>query len=249
MQKDFFFICNWKAYLSFKQANEFIAQNKAALATLSKAHKLIICPSFDALTSIGRELADTGIALGAQDCSAHKSGAFSGQVLASSLKEVGCTYCIIGHAEVRKECNNTTEIIGTKAHLLLEQGITPLICIGESAKEFDIGIGHQVIEQQLVPLLQMLKNKAAHKTIGIAYEPTWAIGAGSMPQSSYLSSQLETVKRLCTNSIPDTKVFLFYGGGVDEQTIRSLKNIELLDGVVIGHASTDFQKLQKIVLS
>jgi triosephosphate isomerase len=249
MHKNFFYICNWKTYLSFEKAQAFITQNKQALITLANTHQLVICPSFDAIACLGTQLKDTQIAWGAQDCSAHQPGAFSGQVLASSLKEIGCTYCIIGHAEVRKECNNTTEIIGRKAHLLFEQGIIPLVCIGESAKEFDIGIGHQVIEQQLVPLLQMLKNKAAQKTIGIVYEPTWAIGAGSMPQTSYLHSQLEILKRLCANYIPDTKVLLLYGGGVDEQTIRSLKNIELLDGVAIGHASTDFQKLQKIVLS
>ena len=249
MQKDFFYICNWKAYLSFSQAHEFISHNKAALTTIGNTHTLVICPSFDAVASIGHELEDTEIAVGAQNCSAHKPGAFTGQVLASSLKEIGCTYCIIGHAEVRKEHHETTEIIAKKAQLLLEQDITPIICIGESAKEFDIGIGRQAIEQQLGPLLQTLKHQAAQKTIAIAYEPTWVIGSGSIPPAAYLASQFETMKRLCAHHIPDTKILLLYGGGVDEQTIQSLKNVSLLDGVLIGRASTDFQKLQKIVLS
>ena len=247
--KKFFYICNWKAYLSFKQANELVAHNKAALTTLGKTYNIVICPSFDAIATIGHELKGTGIGLGAQDCSSHKPGAFTGQVLASSLKEIGCSYCIIGHAEIRKEFQQALGTIAQKAQLLLEQGITPIICIGESAQEFDIGIGVQAIEQQLGPVLQTLKHLAAQKTIAIAYEPTWVIGSGAVPPAAYLASQLETIKRLCSQHIPDAKTLLLYGGGVDEFTIKPLLGTTLLDGVLVGKASTDFQKLQKIVLS
>ncbi len=248
--KNLRYIGNWKAYLSFNKASHFIKDNKAALATLSKNHQIIICPAFDVLAAIAPELKEANILLGAQDCSAHKPGAFTGQVLASSLKEIGCSYCIIGHWETRKECQEATQIIAQKALRLLEQEIIPIICIGESAKEFDLNLGTQVIEQQLEPLLAILKShKESFKKIAVGYEPTWAIGNGSMPSSDYIAKQLDAINQLIKQQLPDYELQLFYGGGINEINASKFKSIPLLDGFLIGHASTDFQKLQKIVLS
>lgn len=244
------YVASWKAYLTFKQAQDFVKKNKEALATLGKDYQLIICPSFDALATLSPELKNLGIALGAQDCSAHNPGPFTGQVLAASLKEIGCSYCIIGHSEVRKECQETTATIGAKAIQLLNHGIIPIICVGESAKEYDINIGIQAIEQQLEPILISIKTqKPSLKGIAIGYEPVWAIGDGSTPSTEYLTKQLELIKRLCTQHLPEYQALLFYGGGVNDINILKFKNIPLLDGIMIGGASTDFQKLQKIVLS
>jgi triosephosphate isomerase len=248
--KNLFYICSWKAYLSFNQAREYIVQNKSALATLGKDFQIIICASFDVLSTLSNELKGTGISLGAQDCSAHKAGPYTGQVLATSLKEIGCTYCIIGHSEVRKEYQETTPTIAQKALRLLEQSIIPIICIGESAKEYDLNLGTQVVEQQLEPLLTTIKShKSLFKTIAIGYEPIWAIGNGGTPSAEYLSTQLEVIKRLLNQHIPEYKTLILYGGSVNETNALKFKNIPLLDGVLIGGASTDFQKLQKIVLS
>lgn len=248
--KNLQYICNWKAYLSFNQARDYIIQNKQTLKTFGKDFQITICPSFDAISALNQELKGTGISLGAQDCSAHKAGAYTGQVLASSLKEIGCGYCIIGHSETRRECKETTQIIAQKALQLLEQEIIPIICIGESAKEFDLNLGTQVIEQQLESLLVLLKNaKSTFKKIIIAYEPIWAIGNGSTPSPEYLSKQLEIIKRLLNEHLPDYQTQLFYGGSINETNVLKFKSIPLLDGILIGGASTDFQKLQKIVLS
>jgi hypothetical protein len=86
--KNFQYICSWKAYLNFNQACEYIIQNKQALKTLGKDFKITICPSFDALSALNHELTGTDISLGAQDCSTHNAGAYTGQVLARSLKEI-----------------------------------------------------------------------------------------------------------------------------------------------------------------
>jgi triosephosphate isomerase (TIM) len=248
--KNLQYICNWKTYLSFNQAREYVIQNKQTLKTLGKDFQITICASFDALSMLNHELQGTGISLGAQNCSAHKAGPYTGQVLASSLKEIGCKYCIIGHSETRKEYKETTETIAQKAVRLLEQEIIPISCIGESAKEFDLNLGAQVIEQQLKPLLIALKNsKSSFKKITIAYEPVWAIGNGSTPSVEYLTKQLEIIKRLLQEHMPDYHGQLFYGGNVNEINILKFKSIPLLDGILIGGASTDFQKLQKIVLS
>ena len=107
-----------------------------------------------------------------------------------------------------------------------------------------------MIEQQLEPLLGGLKSyKGEFKTIAIGYEPLWAIGNGSTPSTEYISSQLEVIKRIVNQHIPDYKTALLYGGGVNEANALKFKSIPHLDGLMIGGASTDFQKLQKIVLS
>ena len=243
------YIANWKMYFTHNQALAWIKNHRQALNTLGHTASIVICPSFDALASVGHALKDTGIALGAQDCSAHNPGAYTGQILATSLKEIGCTYCIIGHSEVLKEYKETHETIAKKAELLLELGIIPIICVGESAQEYEQELGVQIIEQQLAPILKTIKSQATRKSIGVAYEPLWVIGTDSIPPAAYLISQLETIKRLCSNYIPDTKALLLYGGNVNEWTIKPFKDTPLLDGVLIGSASTDFQKFQKIVLS
>lgn len=244
----FLYVANWKAYLSFEQAKEWIANHKQPLATLAKDHQIVICPSFDALSAIAHELKNTNVAIGAQDCSAHKAGAFTGQVLAASLKEIGCTYCFIGHSEIRREYKETDKTIAAKTLLLLEQEITPIICIGESKEDYDQNLSIQVIEQQLTPILTILPAKKS-ATIAIGYEPLWAIGSTTLPSTEFLKKQLFTIKRLANQIIPSYKTILLYGGGANETNIRTFKDNPLLDGVLIGGASTDFQKLQKIVLS
>lgn len=247
--KNLQYICNWKTYLSFNQAREYIIKNKLALITLGKDFPITICPSSEALSALSHELKETGIFLGAQDCSAHKAGAYTGQVLALSLKEIGCNYCIIGHSEVRKEYQETTQAIAQKALRLLEQEIIPLICIGESAKEYDLNLGIQAIEQQLEPLLSAIKHQNGIKKIMIGYEPMWAIGGQSVPSTQYLEKQIESIKQLAGRILPDYEILVFYGGGINEINANKYKAIGGLDGILIGGSSTDFQKLQKIVLS
>lgn len=246
----FVYVANWKAYFTPNQAYQWAKSHKEALGTLSKNSPIIICPSFDALSIVAQEIKGTPTYLAAQDCSAHHAGPYTGQVLSTSLKEIGCTYCIIGHSEVRQEYHETPAQIAAKACLLLDNGITPIICIGETAHDYDLNRGAQAIEQQLTPILTAIKKENhALKTIAIGYEPLWAIGTSIVPKSSYLAQQLEAIKRLCNQHLPDYQALLLYGGSIDETNALTFKNIPLLDGILIGHASTDFQKLQKIVLS
>jgi len=250
MNNKFLYIANWKAYLSYKQSKEFIAQNKDALKTLGNDYSLIICPSFDALATVGHDLQGTHIALGAQDCSAHQPGAYTGQVLAESLKQIGCAYSIIGHSEVKTEHHETIPTIAQKAIELLNHGITPIICTGETAKDYEIDRGAQVIEEQLTPIFNAISKKERNGyQFAVAYEPLWAINGGNIPTPEYLKRQISLIRQLAAQITPQYTSTVLYGGGVDEVTIGAFNNFPDLDGVVIGKASTDFQTLQKIVLS
>lgn len=246
----FLYIASWKMYLSFKQSHAWVNHNHAALKTLGKDFSIIICPSFDALSTLKHDLQGTHISLGAQNCSEHKPGPYTGQVLAESLIEIGCTYCIIGHSETRKAFNETTESIAQKALRLLSNGITPIICIGETARDYEMERTTQVLEEELNALLKTIPaSTASHKKIIIGYEPTWAIDGATPPSFDYIRKQILLIKKILTQKIPSFESKVLYGGSVTELTIQEIKNVDELDGVMIGHASIDFQSFEKIVIS
>ena len=249
-KKQFLYVASWKMYLSLKQAHGWVIQNKEALKTLGNDFSIVMCPSFEALSNIKKDLQTTDVALGAQNCSAQKAGPYTGQVLAESLSQLGCTYCIVGHSEVRQIYNETDEMVAQKTVILLSLDITPIIYIGETGKEYDNKLIAQVIERQLNPVFdQISRNKITNKTIIIGYEPLWTKDTNNIPSTDYIIKQINFIKHLATTKIPEMKCLVIYGGNVNEQTISSLKRIETLDGVLIGKASTDFQSFEKIVLS
>lgn len=247
MNKKYIYIANWKSYFTYRQANDWMTINKNALATLAKREHIAICPSFESLSTIRDNLNHTNIKLGAQNCSAHNAGAFTGQILIESLKELGCDYCIIGHPEVQRLCTESADILAQKIQKLLHFQITPILCIGETAQDYELSRGAQSIRHPLEPILTHISKQQDLHTLAIAYEPLWAINSNSTPPSSYIQSQLEEIDRLCKRIIPQFTCLKLYGGGVDETNTRQFKNIDILDGFLIGRASTDFQKLQKIV--
>jgi len=247
MQRDLLFVANWKMQLSYKQSIQFVDVHRDDLRALAHNHSIIICPSFDALSSLGELLKDTGVELGAQDVSMHARGAYTGQVAATSLKEVGCSYCIIGHSERRQYNAESSEHIAHKIIQTAAVGITPLICIGETAAQKKAGHTATALQEQLDPLIDTIKLTPL-TSVGIAYEPVWAIGTGSIPTNKEIALILEWIRKYIHATIPAIELALLYGGSVTPDNALSLSATEGLDGFLIGGASTDFKKFQKIVL-
>lgn len=246
--KKYLYVANWKNYFTYDQANYWVSTHKDALGTLAANNTLVICPSFEALSAINSLIRQTTIKLGAQNCSAHNTGAFTGQVLIESLKELDCSHCIIGHPEVQKVCPESFQDLSKKAVALLSKGITPLVCIGETAQDYELDRGADTIRISLEKFCDSLPNETMeHTIIGIAYEPLWAINSDNTPPIAYIKDQLHLAKEVCSRMAPNYTFLFLYGGGIDETSVREFKNIDILDGFIIGRASTDFQKLQKIV--
>ncbi|MFC1870737.1 triose-phosphate isomerase [Candidatus Dependentiae bacterium] len=240
------FIANWKMQKTLTQSIEFCSTNLTSLKKLSvdTATELVICPSFPSLYSLNEILADTPVHLGAQNCSPHESGAYTGQVSAESLKEAGCNYCIVGHSEQRMYNGVTDQDVAQAANNLCKNGIVPIICIGETKEQFEKNSALAVLEKQLDPVLSLLKN--TKQPIIIAYEPVWAIGTGIIPETTYLKKIFEHLNALF-EKIHSGPWRIIYGGSVSEQTIPSFKDISAVTGFLIGGASLDFQKFEKIV--
>lgn len=245
-------IGNWKMYFPFTQSIEWIKNNRSALQELQQQsqHTIALCPSFDSLSSINKELKNNAIGLGAQDCSNHELGAFTGQVAAKSLAEIGCSYCIIGHSERRNYQQETSDEVAQKLQQLLQNNITPILCIGETQQEYGQQLTFSVLEKQLAPISDVLQAYAqAETTLYIAYEPVWAIGSGIIPENEYLRQVYDHIRTL-TKQYPNNQAIRFlYGGSVNGQTAATLKQVREIEGFLIGKASTDFQELKKIVSS
>jgi triosephosphate isomerase len=242
------FIANWKMNKPFALALDFCTQHKTELKKLSsRPHtEIVLCPSFDVLFSVAEILSDTLVNLGAQTCSPHERGAYTGQVSASSLKEVGCDYCIIGHSEQRQYANVSNEDVAEQAIRLLEADIEPIICIGETKKIFEQDQAIRFLEEQLNPVLAEVTS--FEKPITIAYEPIWSIGTGIMPDRDYLIKIFTWLSRIGKYKLSHNEWRLVYGGSVDPENMDVFTSINHLHGFLVGSASLDFQKFEKIVL-
>jgi triosephosphate isomerase len=249
--KPFIYIANWKMNLSYAQEIAYATDNKTGFIELSEKPEttIVLCPSFCSLSRLTELCKNTPIKIGAQDCSAYKSGAHTGQVSAQSLTEMGCIYCIVGHSERRTQFHETSELIAQKLSQLIANNITPILCIGETNKEHRAGRTTAVLEEQLAPILQILAHKETLAPLVIAYEPVWAIGTGITPSPdnlrlifTWLHGHLQQKLGHASQTFK-----LIYGGSVDEKTGPAIAALADVNGLLVGGASIDFQKFKKIV--
>lgn len=239
-------ISNWKMYLTYKESCAWAAEQFENIGRMCQETNtsFVICPSYDALASIAPHAQRYGLLLGAQDCSAYKAGAYTSQVSASSLAQVGCDYCIIGHSETRQQYTLSSADITQKIKQLLDNNITPVVCIGETQQEYVQQETIDVLIQQLEPLVPALKE--SKKVAYIAYEPIWSIGTGNMPSSEHLKKVYDALAQFCKTAHIKPICFI-YGGSIDETNVTRIINISHIQGILVGKASTDFQKIKTIV--
>lgn len=245
--KPFLFAANWKMFFSLRAEEQFFKQYQAELVSLARTSNTTVAlfPSFVSLPSLCTASKDSPLKIGAQDCSAHELGAYTGQVAAQSLAELGCSYTIIGHSE-RKVFQEGATAIADKAKQLFAHNICPIICVGETQEEYRQRKTKAVLEEQLRPFLPIAQ--AARKPFFVAYEPQWAIGSGVTPTPEEIATMFDHLAHLL-GSLPKEQWSLLYGGSISAVLAPQLYTIAGLGGLLIGKASTDFQEFKKIVLS
>jgi len=250
MNRSLTFIANWKMCFSFEQTIAFATQHYDELTALAQDSKVILCPSFTTLYHLCTIYKETNVKIGAQDCSDHPKGAFTGQVSVESLKQLGCTFCIIGHSERRHYNHETDENVTNKFLQLIEQGIIPIICMGETIEEYKENKAFEVLEKQLTGILAAITNQPAsfhNLPLYIAYEPVWSIGTGLIPTTQHLELIFAWLAHQTYKAAPFIQWKLLYGGSVKSDNVKILSKIPALDGFLIGGASLDFQEFKKIV--
>ena len=230
------FVANWKMNLSIAQQQELAKEYKKIARKSS--YRLVLCPTFTALASLQKLAVKGDIALGAQTCSPHHKGAFTGQVSARELHELSCSYVIIGHSEERTAYRLPEEYIFDQIMRVLENGMIPIVCIGETLEEKKANKTIATLEKQL----KYIHERIPKASLYIAYEPLWAIETGKTPEAAELEELFSRLKWMLPFS-----AFL-YGGSVNAHTAPALLSIPLLSGFLVGHASLDFQEVKKIVI-
>lgn len=240
-------VANWKMNLSFNKTNEYCltyADQFKQLAT-RYAITLVLCPSPESLATVATIFKGSPVKIGSQQSSQYINGAFTGELSPLSLAEIGCSYCIVGHSERRKIFHETDATIACIAQTLLHHSITPIVCIGENNATQPMETTYNYLKEQLDPLFVQLSTIT--KPIIIAYEPTWAIGNDRIASPDHIEKVLDWIHSYCSDQRPTSSSTLLYGGSITHQNAQFLKDINYLDGLLIGSASLDFQNFEKIV--
>ena len=229
----------------------FISSFSKQYKKMKQGDHVIVCPSFLTLPKIASILKkNKKIHLGSQDVFWEDKGNFTGEVSPAVLKKLGVEYTIIGHSERRKIMKETDEMVNKKLHLLVESGITPILCIGENLIERKKGMTHAVLSRQLRKGLMGLKKG---RRLLIAYEPIWAIskgGKGEVCTVDIIKTELHYIKTTLTKlgiQKRFSKISLLYGGSVTPNSIKGIMNIPEVDGVLVGNASLGTSTFNNIV--
>lgn len=240
-------IANWKMYMNRSAINLFFEHVFADTEFSEHRTELIVCPTFCFLAYVGQcclQKRISSIQLGAQDCSEFATGAHTGQVPAADLKDVGCTYAIIGHAEQRIYGKETDQTVLLKAKNLISVGIKPIICVGPSEKNIEVFEACAYVEHQLSFFINTI---GLQNDLLFAYEPLYAIGSDSLPSVDNEQKVIDVMHNTLSKYNQQGICKIIYGGNVNEQSVQVLKKIPHLDGFLVGRASTDFQKLKNII--
>lgn len=213
--------------------------------------QIVLCPPFVFLQNVAEILTGTKLHLGAQNCYYEKSGAFTGEVSPLMLKEIGVEYVIVGHSERRHIFGETDEMINKKVKAILDNGMKPVICVGETKEERERGLTFCVVESQTRQALFGLSKDNVEKVV-IAYEPVWAIGTGIVAKP-YQAQEVHRFIRKLLEQLYDEelaqKIPILYGGSIKPDNFFGLMIQPDIDGGLVGGASLDdqFMELAKII--
>ena len=224
---------NWKM-------NGSRVANAELLAALKGAGPLpgdvAVCAPFPYLADVAISLQGSAIAWGAQDCSAHAGGAYTGEVAAPMLAEFGCRYVIVGHSERRAMHAESDQLVADKAQAALAAKLTPIVCVGETLEQREAGATATVVKRQMSAVIHELAHCISE--IVVAYEPVWAIGTGrtaTPEQAQEVHALLRAQLHAATERSGEMR--LLYGGSVKADNAAALFSQPDIDGGLIGGAS------------
>lgn len=210
---------------------------------------VVVCPPFVDLCPVSKAIKGTNIHLGAQNIHWAKSGAFTGEISADMLKKFGVEYAIVGHSERRQYFGETDATVNMRAKAALENGITPIICVGESLEQRERGETDEFVASQVCGALEGISADDASRVV-IAYEPIWAIGTGRTATAEMAEETItvirKTLRSIFGNDAAET-VRIQYGGSMNPQNAASLMAMENIDGGLIGGASLKAEDFSKVV--
>ena len=229
---------NWKMNGLLADGVELAKEIAAEVKKIGKPEcEFLVCPPATLLTSVKKALRGAKVALGAQDCHWENKGAHTGDISPAMIKEIGCSYVILGHSERRADHCEINEIVQKKARAAHENGLKTIICIGESEAERDAGKALDVCTKQISGSVP--DNATAADTV-IAYEPIWAIGTGKTPTPADVEEVHAAVRKALAKKLGKAqanKMRILYGGSVKPGNAKEVLSLPDVDGALIGGAS------------
>ncbi|MBI5274002.1 MAG: triose-phosphate isomerase [Chlamydiales bacterium] len=247
MRKPPIFIANWKMYKITSEATGYTTQ----LMQYVKKHldHVYLAVPYTALHSCSSIAAGSFLSIGAQNVAEFEEGAYTGEISCRMIKDAGATFCLVGHSERRIIYKETNQQIREKIHLLLEEGVQPVLCVGETKEEREKHLTKKVLEQQLLECLDGISGDDLLSMM-IAYEPVWAIGTGAVATPSLANEThkicKEILKKKGGSSVKNIPIL--YGGSVKVDNAKELLKEKEIDGLLVGGASLDPEQFANIIL-
>ena len=239
---------NWKMHMRVAEAESLVKDILSGLDG-SEQVDVVVAPPFTSLDAVGKRIRGSPVAMAAQNLHWEASGAYTGEVSAQMLLDVGCRYVIIGHSERRQYFGETDETVNRRVKAALSEGLIPILCVGEVLQERKAGRTWEVVERQIRKALAGVSRGEAENLI-IAYEPVWAIGTGETAtpdQAQEVHAQMRGLVRQLYGETLAQGVRIQYGGSVKPDNVRGLMSQPDVDGALVGGASLKAESFLGIV--
>lgn len=228
---------NWKMNGSVDLVNDLVSGVSSGLASLEKAVEIVIIPPAIYFRDVQARVEVGYIALGVQNVSQWHSGAYTGELSAGMVSDLGGEYVLVGHSERRQLFNETDAVVAEKTARILESGLTAILCVGETLAERDAGQAQQVVSSQIRTALADVQGDTWNRVV-IAYEPVWAIGTGETATVKDAQTMHQMMRGLLAElGAPAEQISLLYGGSVKPDNAAGLFAQPDIDGGLIGGAS------------
>ena len=240
---------NWKMNKTPSETKEFMTALKGMLPR-GRWCDIALCVPAVCIPAAVRAMRETRVGIGAENCNANPSGAYTGEIATNMLVDAGCKYVIIGHSE-RRAMGETNEDVNAKVLAALEAGLIPIMCCGETLEQRETGITSEWIAMQIKAGLKCVPEEKIRKIV-LAYEPIWAIGTGrtaTPEQAQEVCEEIRTVVRKLYSSKVARAVSILYGGSMNDKNAYELLAQPDIDGGLIGGASLVPEKFVKIIES
>jgi triosephosphate isomerase len=238
---------NWKMHKSIKEGVAFVNAIKSDVADTDV--EVLICAPYTLLQSLVKAAEGTNIKIGAQNMHYEDKGAFTGEVTADMLLEIGVSHVIIGHSERRQYYNETDETVNLKTLKALAKGLVPVVCVGETLEQREAGETKAICKGQIEKAFAGISGEAA-QTVVVAYEPIWAIGTGKTASSQDANDVIAYIREVLTSLYGDEtseEIRIQYGGSVKPANVAEIMNESDIDGALVGGASLEPDSFVQLV--
>ena len=239
---------NWKMNLLTDEAVVLAGGIRDFVKSLSGI-RVVLAPSFTLLSDIRNVLSGSNVGLACQNFYFEEKGAYTGEVSAGMIKDVGCEFAIIGHSERRHLFGETDALINKKVSCAVEKDIDAILCVGETEDQRKTGKTFEIIEQQLCTGLAGLKGEDL-QNISIAYEPVWAIGTGKNATANQIEEVHIFIRKILKDKLFDKEIIpltILYGGSVTPQNCKEIFDNKEVDGALVGKASLNIDSFCAII--